>query len=227
MQPRNALAKMLWRVRATVRNHPDRFLGDVSGVIHVGANSGQERMLYAKNGIRVVWIEPIPEVFARLKNNLEGFPEQRAFQYLVADRDDVEYQFHIATNEGASSSILDLGLHRDIWPDIRYERTVRLRSKTLPSVLAVEQVDVRKYDALVMDTQGSELLVLQGAVPILERFKYIKTEAPDFESYVGCCQLPELTRFLSERGYEEYSRHKFAERSQGGAYYDVVYRRSV
>lgn len=227
MQSRNALAQMLWRVRAAVKNHPDRFLGDVSGVIHVGANSGQERMLYAKNGLRVVWLEPIPEVFERLKNNLEGFPEQRAFQYLVADRDDVEYQFNVASNEGASSSILDLGLHRDIWPDIRYERTVRLRSKTLPSVLAAERVDVSEYDALVMDTQGSELLVLQGAASVLARFKYIKTEAPDFESYVGCCQLPELTKFLSERGYEEYSRHKFAERPQGGAYYDVVYRRSA
>ena len=41
------------------------------------------------------------------------------------------------------------------------------------------------WDALVMDTQEPELLILKGAEPMLSQFKYIKTEAADFESYVG------------------------------------------
>jgi hypothetical protein len=48
----------------------DGFLGDVSGVVHVGANIGQERQLYAAHKLNVLWIEPISEVFKRLESNI-------------------------------------------------------------------------------------------------------------------------------------------------------------
>ena len=78
-----------------------------------------------------------------------------------------------------------------------------------------------------MDTQGPELLIVQGGKPILENFKYIKTEVPDFESYVGCCQLGNIETFLSDHGYVEFSRYKFVSRPQGGSYFDIVYRRAA
>src|SRR5215472_4628952 len=52
----------LRRIRSMLKRNPDSFLRGVSGVIHVGANTGQERELYEKFGLHVVWIEPIPEV---------------------------------------------------------------------------------------------------------------------------------------------------------------------
>ena len=218
---------ILRRTRSILKRDPDRFFRKVSGVIHVGANTGQERGVYKKYGLRVIWVEPIPEVFETLKANLIGFPQQRALQYLVSDQDDTEYRFHIANNNGASSSILDLKLHKDIWPHVAYERTIMLRSKTLASLIEGERIEPREYDALIMDTQGSELLVLKGAVPILQNFTYIKTEVPDFESYAGCCQLADIASFLTRYGYREYSCHKFAERAEGGSCYDVVYKRKA
>lgn len=213
------------RARSMLKNDPDRFLQKVSGVIHVGANTGQERELYAKFGLRVIWIEPIPEVFEKLKANVENFSRQRALKCLVTDQDNVAYQFHIANNEGHSSSIFDLNLHKDIWPQVAYEKTITLRSKTLPSLLEEEHVDYSEYDSLIMDTQGSELLVLKGAVSILKNFTYIKTEVPDFESYTGCCQLSDISSFLARHGYREFSRQKNAERPNVGSYYDIVYKR--
>lgn len=218
---------ILHRARSMLKRDPDRFLRKVSGVIHVGANAGQERELYAKFGLRVIWIEPIPEVFEKLKINVAKFPQQHALKCLVTDQDNMEYQFHICNNDGHSSSILDLNLHKDIWPQVAYEKTITLRSKTLPSLLEEEHVDYTEYDSLIMDTQGSELLVLKGAVSILESFTYIKTEVPDFESYTGCCQLSDIASFLARYGYREFSRHKFAEHPNGGSYYDVVYKREV
>ena len=64
---------ILHQARSMLKRDPDRFLRKVSGVIHVGANAGQERELYAKFGLRVIWIEPIPEVFEKLKMNVAKF----------------------------------------------------------------------------------------------------------------------------------------------------------
>ena len=208
-----------------MRRDPDRFLGDASGVIHVGANTGQERDLYERHRLKVVWIEPIPEVFERLKAHIAGHDRQRALEGLVTDRDDASYQFHVANNEGASSSILELKMHTDIWPTVMYTKTITLQSVTLASLFQRARLDPAEYDALILDTQGSELLVLKGADPVLRGFKYIKTEVPDFESYAGCCQLADIDAFLAARGYRELARHRFAGRAEGGSYYDVVYRR--
>jgi len=222
------IRRIMTRIRSKLkRTPPDKFLQNISGVIHVGANTGQECELYERFGLRVLWIEPIPEVFETLKTNIKRFPNQYAIQCLITDRDDEEYQFHIASNNGASSSILDFHHHKDIWPDVNYSNTILLRSTTLASLFEREHLDPSLYQALVMDTQGSELLVLNGSIPLLHNFTYIKTEVADFESYAGCCQLADIGTFMTQHGYKEFSRNKFANRPEGGGYFDVIYKRSA
>ena len=203
--------------------HPDAFLKEVTGVIHVGANTGQERNTYRKFGLKVIWIEPIPEVFAILQQNLAGYSGQRAFSYLITDQDDAEYQFHVANNGGASSSIFDFELHKEIWPQVDFERTITLRSITLPSFVQRENIHLPDYQALVLDTQGSELLVLKGAASLSHRFRFVKLEVSDFESYKDCCQLRDVEQFFHTHGYQERSRRKFADRPGGGSYYDILF----
>lgn len=219
---KNALIR---RAGLIFKRNPNRFLKKIKGVIHVGANTGQEIALYAKNGLSVVWIEPIPNIFEKLQSNLVGVPDQIAIKGLATDFDNVEYQFHLANNNGASSSILELNLHQDIWPDVSFERTITLTSRTLTSLLKENDIDPSKYDMLVVDTQGSELMVLKGALSILHHFIYIQTEVPDFEAYKGCCQLKDLQLFLNGLGYQEISRHQFATHPNGGNYFDVIFKR--
>ena len=219
------LGDALRRARSRLRGDPDRFLRHTRGVIHVGANIGQEAHRYDALGLHVLWVEPIPEIFARLNTNISRYPRQRALQALLTDREDVSYDFHVANNDGASSSILDFHLHKDVWPTVAFERSLVLQSTTLHSLVTKHAVDLSIFSALVMDTQGSELLVLRGAEPILSGFAFIKTEVADFESYSNCCQLTELTAFLSQRGFRESSRRAFAEHPGGGRYYDIVYQR--
>jgi hypothetical protein len=78
---------------------------------------------------------------------------------------------------------------------------------------------------LIIDTQGSELLVLKGAIPILHHFKYIQTEVPDFEAYKDCCQIEDVKLFLRSKGFKEIFRRKFATHPGGGNYYDVIFQR--
>lgn len=123
--------------------------------------------------------------------------------------------------------ILELKQHKDIWPSVHCTRTVLLRSMTLASLFLREHIDASKYQALIIDTQGSELLVLRGGLPILNNFRFIKTEVADFESYEGCCQLSDLNEFMIKHGYRQFSRSKFASRAEGGNYFDVVYKRQA
>lgn len=196
---------------------------NISGIIHIGANEGQEREKYEKYSLSVIWIEPIPEVFEQLKSNIKEYPNQKAFKYLLTDEDNKEVTLKIANNNGQSSSILDIGLHINIWPEINYINSIKLRSLTLATLIKNEKINIQKYQALVIDTQGSELLVLKGASEILKKFKYIIVEAADFESYVGCCTIKDLTYYLNNFGFNEIDRTKFAYHPKAGSYYDVVY----
>lgn len=224
---RRLFGRRVQQATCLARSELNGFLAEATGVIHVGANTGQERSLYDKHGLDVVWIEPIPEIFHQLEVHLRGYPRQRAYQYLVTDRDDRSYEFHVANNQGASSSVLNLGLHRDIWPTVQYERTLILQGTSLSSLVQRECIDMRRFDALVLDTQGSELLVLEGAKELMPNFRFVKTEVPDFESYEGCCQLTDIQAFLEAEGFKECSRDQFAVHPSGGGYYDIMYRRAA
>jgi FkbM family methyltransferase len=211
------------RLRArTLAEHS--YLRKVRGVIHIGANEGQERDLYAAFGLNVAWIEPIPEVFRTLTNNISEFRRQRAFNYLVMDEDGREYEFHISNHAGASSSILDFSKVKEMWPDLTYERTVKLRGFTLKRILEEERLDIRDFDALVLDTQGSEHKILLGASDLLRKFNFVKIEAPNFESYKGCSQIDELSSFMISHGFRERTRIPFMHVPEIGTYFDVLYK---
>lgn len=221
----NKITNFWNRTQHYFRNKNDRFLCNISGVIHVGANIGQERDLYNSLGLNVLWIEPIPEIFEKLVINIRHFHKQKAIKALVTDEDNKDYIFNIANNSGASSSILELKHHKDIWPSVKFISTINLKSISLNSLLKRESINFDKYQALVIDTQGSELLVLQGSIPILKHFRYIKTEVPNFESYESCVTISEMDSFLKSFGYIEISRFKFAGRPGHGEYFDVVYKK--
>lgn len=65
----------------------DIFLKEVNGVIHIGANEGQEREHYKKYGLqKVLWIEADPEAFKKLKKNISQYKNQIALNYLVLNK---------------------------------------------------------------------------------------------------------------------------------------------
>ncbi|MGB2663800.1 MAG: FkbM family methyltransferase [Candidatus Acidiferrum sp.] len=203
--------------------HPTSFLRKVNGVIHIGANIGQERFRYAEYDLRVAWIEPIPDVFKQLSDNLKPFPKQRAYRYLLAAEDAREYTFHITDNDGASSSILPLAKHRDMWPGVGCAKEIKICGTTLGTYIEKEQIRLADYQAIVLDTQGSELMILKGASRLLPNFRFIQVEVADFESYFGGCQIGEMDEFMREHGFRERKRKRMRFVRGVGSYYDVTY----
>ena len=162
-------------------------------------------------------------MFQRLTKLIAPFPRQSAYCALITDVDDRDYALNLSNNDGASSSIFDLAEHKMLWPDVSFTGKILVTSVTLPTLACRQSIELSAYDTLVLDTQGSEMLVLQGAEAILPGFRFIKTEVADFESYKGCCQLPEVDKFLFARGFRRIAKREFARKRGTGSYFDLLY----
>lgn len=199
------------------------WLGQTKGVVHVGANSGEERHVYADLSIPVLWVEPIPSVYEQLRHNIASMPLQKAVRALLSDVSGHPYTLNISNNNGASSSIFLMDKHVDIWPSVRYMGHVKCISQTLDDILDAED---NSYDALILDVQGAELLVLMGATKHLRRFRFVQVEACDFPAYTGGCTAEDLDKFLQCAGFRLQSTRSFAQHPEGGTYMDIVYQRT-
>jgi len=98
----------------------DKFGVLTRGIIHVGASWGQEFPAYRDSTAKtVLYIEPIDDIFDRLKANVSGTEGHHAIHALCSNRTGQKVNFNIANNGGESSSILPLGNHAELLPHVR------------------------------------------------------------------------------------------------------------
>ena len=86
---------------------------------------------------------------------------------MLTDKDGECYKRSVASKDGMLSSIFDFDQHGSIWLELGMSGQITLKSATLATLLKINEVEVGLYKTLVMDVQGSELLVLRGAEPFL------------------------------------------------------------
>lgn len=153
-----------------------------TGVLQLGASYGQELQEFFDNGVRHgVFIEPLAAPYAHLAQLCRQVPNYVAVNTLCAEEAGRNYRFHVASNGGMSSSILEPGTHLAINPGVAFPETVELTSTTVDQVAAFLRANqhaatVDALDLLYMDCQGAEFKILQGAPAMLRQVKYIYTE---------------------------------------------------
>jgi hypothetical protein len=118
---------------------------------------------------------------------------------------------------------MDLKEYKLLWPEVNYVYSIEMTTKTLTSLVQETQLDLTSYKAIVLNTQGSELLILKGAILLLSSMAYVKTEVPDFEAYLICPMLPEFTSFMKHHGFRLVSKRPMANSTSSRAYYDAPY----
>lgn len=218
--------KGLWRIikrRTMFKSYS--IWTEVDAILHIGANYGQERDFYESHQLEVDWVEANPQVVNKLKEHIRKRPFQRAYQGLIAEVDGRECDFYISNNAGESSSIYDFGEHKKIWADVYFNDKIRLKTVTLGRFLNENKIKLRSRQGLVMDVQAAEHLVLRGAGDLIRQFRWIKTEAADFELYQGGAQLYDLESILIPLGFQEIER-EIVKRVEGlGTCYNVIYRK--
>ncbi|MDY7005637.1 MAG: FkbM family methyltransferase [Cyanobacteriota bacterium] len=173
------------------------------GIIHIGGNQGQEAEFYATHNKSVIWIEALPQVFELLEKKIAKYPNQQAINALVTDTDGKEYKFNVSNNS-VSSSLFEFGDAKDkLYPHLTMVDAARLVGKTLSTIYHEFNIDVSKFDFLLLDVQGAELMVLKGAESILHNFKYILTEVSTVNIYKNGVLWDELKAFLNQKGFKE------------------------
>jgi FkbM family methyltransferase len=177
------------------------------GVLHLGANTGQEAETYQKHGVqRVIWVEADPSLFVRLQQHVRRAAPALAHKCLcecVSDVDGKEVMFNIANNGGQSSSFLELGTHKEAHPTVKYTRQVRLKTIRVDTLFKQEQITLEKGQwFLNADLQGAELLALKGMGELLRRFDWAYVEVNIAQLYKGCPLVSEVDSYLLNFGLQ-------------------------
>lgn len=181
----------------------EKFKINPKGVCHIGANNGAECVDYYSNGVeRTLWVEAIPEVFKELEQVISEYPNAIAFNKCVSNVDHKKVTFNISSNHGESSSMLEFGTHATHHPDVTFVDKITLTTTRMDSLLFSKKIDIRAYDFLNIDLQGSELLALEGMGDMLRVFKYLYIEVNRAELYKGCAQFEDVVNYLYDYGFE-------------------------
>ena len=200
----------------------NKIIAGSKGIIHIGAKTGQEAATYAKYVDKVLWIEPVPEVFETLLSNIESYQGQIAIRALVSSSSGETRQLTISNNTN-SSSVYELVEYEDVWPGVDYVKSMDMQTITLVDLLHTHNINSEDYDILCMNTQGSELDILKGAGSILKQFTYIVGVVPTFNAYEGGCQLAEYNDYLQGFGFRECMRRYFGAKNDSSCYMDIAY----
>jgi FkbM family methyltransferase len=168
---------------------------EIKGILHIGAHECEEITDYEKYTQRdkILWVEAISE---KVKFNKEKYDKILIENAVVSDNIQ-KIKFNISNN-GQSSSMLELGTHQIHHPHIYY--TNFFECETIPTIEIVKKHNI-PFNFINLDIQGSELKALKGLGEYLHNVDYIYTEVNKEELYKGCCLLEELDEYLNKYSF--------------------------
>jgi FkbM family methyltransferase len=190
----------------------NRIYQQADGILHVGAHHGQEAESYYKSGARVIWFEGMPDVFETLSDRIKSYPNQTAILAVLGDSNRL-VNFNVTDNQGQSSSVFSLANGHRFPTKVVSE--ISLQMKRLDEVLTSQ--DLADFSHWVVDVQGAELIVLQGAGDLLNNCYTLDVEVSTYETYEGGAKFEELDSFLRDRGFVPL--WEFAKNSHGNLLY--------
>lgn len=169
---------------------------NIKGVIHIGANVGQEISTYNKLNINErIYIEPQTNIFEKLKSSSRD--EDLLFNTALGNQIG-EIEMFISDNlNSQSSSILKPDLHLTLHPNCKFP------DKSIVKITKLDllEFDRKKYNFINIDVQGYELEVLKGGSETINHIDYIYSEVNRDSVYKGCPHIDELESFLKPYGF--------------------------
>jgi len=178
---------------------------DINCVLDVGANHGQYARLLRDWGYRgdIVSFEPVPEVFAALRQSMAGDPRWRGHPWALGEAEG-ELELNVANGDAQASSFLTFNEEGPVrWgEDHRVARSVRVPVRRLDAVLD----DVTAHIAsrriyLKLDTQGFDLRVVAGAGARMDEVLALQTEIAACHFYEGMTSIGDALNRYRDLGF--------------------------
>jgi FkbM family methyltransferase len=166
---------------------------NLQGILHVGAHLCEEIAFYEKYIPRnkILWVEAIAEKVEQSKNIYPGILIENA---IISDTVK-KVKFNVSNN-GQSSSLLDLGIHKYHHPEVSYVGYIEGETQLLINI--INKYNTTKYNFLNLDIQGSELSALKSMETYLENVDYIYTEVNCDYVYEKCALIGEIDDYLKQ-----------------------------
>ena len=192
---------------------------NITGILHIGAHECEELNDYLRNGIsddNIIWIDAIKEKveLAKTKNIKNIYNEA------ISNKEE-EVIFNI-TNNGQSSSILELDTHKIHHPQIHVVEKRNIKTITLETFFKNNSINPTKYNFWNLDIQGAELMALKGAGDILDNADVLYLEVNTEHLYKDCSLLNELEEFLHSKNF-----HRVAIQMTAANWGDALYIRKT
>lgn len=172
---------------------------NIRGVLHIGAHTCEEEPLYLKYITRenIIWLEANPKL---VQDIIAKNTHIRVYNYAVSDKSGQSITLNV-TNNGQSSSILNLSKHSLYYPDIVVTDKIKVPTIRLDDFMATQGLDFADFNMINLDIQGAELLALRGAGDEISKFDIVYSEVNTEELYQGCCKLNEIDQYLRQYGF--------------------------
>jgi FkbM family methyltransferase len=175
--------------------------GKPKGIVHIGAHLMEERPDYISHGLyNTIWIEANANVYRNIEFINDGSYSERAFNYAISNVDNQIFSLNI-TNNGQSSSILELDKHKIHHPHIYVTEVIDVESRRIDTLFSENNINYLEYDFVNIDIQGAELLAIKGFGDIINNIKYIYTEVNTNSLYKDCALLNEIDEYLDIYGF--------------------------
>jgi FkbM family methyltransferase len=188
----------------------------VKGIMHIGAHECEEKKDYDIYKFEnVYWVEAMS---LKVKLMKERYPDINIYHAVASDVDGKEVTLKIANN-GQSSSILELGTHKEKHPEVHYIAEEKHLTKRMTTLIEEEKIDMDKVNFLNLDIQGNELRALKGMEEYLNKVDYIYSEVNVDYLYVDCCLMKEIDEYLKEFGFKRVVTKMCGDTGWGDAFY--------
>lgn len=172
------------------------------GVIHVGMHKAEEYPEYKEHGVpKIMFIEANKELAHAWECD---DPDCYVVHAAVSDKVE-EVSFNI-TNNGQSSSILELGEHARIYPFIVFSDRIKMKTTTLDTIIEKVGVESHNWNILQIDIQGAELKAMKGLTD-WSNVDAVITEVNYIEMYKDCPLIADIDEFLLSKDMVRVDEH--------------------
>jgi FkbM family methyltransferase len=173
--------------------------------VEIGANCGQTtvELIRLFPGATIHCFEPDPRAAAKFKQNIGKRKNVILHECAIGDTigeiefnqsDGLEHTQEFAEGWDHSGSIKKPKNHLQIYPWVRFDRTIKVPVTTLDEW--AKENNINHIDFIWADVQGAEAEMINGGKGILSKTKYLYTEYSNDEHYDGQINLEGIKQAL-------------------------------